>query len=60
MAVQRFVLPLADIYMAMDMFDASPDGARERDRIERLIAELPDGQVTIGGHICSPDCAHFA
>jgi hypothetical protein len=56
MAIPEF--NLADIQMAMEMFDASPDGAAERERVQALIDSLPDVSGTFSGHWCGPDCQH--
>jgi hypothetical protein len=47
-----------DMWMAMEMFDASPDGAAERRRIEQLVGDLPAATLEIRGHWCGPDCDH--
>jgi hypothetical protein len=46
------------MWMAMEMFDASPDGAAERRRIEQLVGDLPAATLEIRGHWCGPDCDH--
>lgn len=57
-AIHPFSLSIADIQMAMEMFDASPDGAVEHARVMRVAEELPDTSVELGGHWCGPDCNH--
>lgn len=45
----------ADMWMAMEMFEASPDGAAERDRVRAWVESLPDATLTISGYPCQPD-----
>jgi len=49
--VASFQLPVADILMAREMFDASPDGQAERARVEALISSLPDGRLEVSGYL---------
>ena len=40
----------ADLLMAIEMFDASPDGQAEQRRVAEIIAALPDGHITVTGY----------
>jgi hypothetical protein len=55
MAIHPISLNMADIQMAAEMFDASPDGAKQRARFLRIVEELPDAKIEISGHWCDPD-----
>lgn len=45
--VEPVRLNVADIQMGRELFDASPDGKAERQRIEALLDELPRGTLTV-------------
>lgn len=52
MAVHR--INQADMQMAVEMFNASPDGQAERDRVQALLESLPKAEVTISGYwVCA-------
>jgi hypothetical protein len=53
MASRPFKLNLADIQMGMDLYNASPDGQAEQQRIRDTIAALPHAEFTIGYWVCS-------
>ena len=54
MATERFRLNLADIQMGMELYNASPDGRAEQQRIRDTIAALPAAEITIRGYwVCA-------
>ena len=53
----RIKLNLADIQMAMEMHDASPDGQAEQQRIRDTIAALPSATFEVKGYwVCATGC----
>jgi hypothetical protein len=57
MAARKIKLNLADIQMGMELYNASPDGQRERERIDAIIAALPTRTVHLSGFYgCADGC----